>query len=1311
MTLGAHKIQTRKKGVFGSWRGKLIALGAMLLLALPISLVAIRHQASASPCECTLFGAPTGQAGFTDPPLEVGVKFKASVNGYINGVKFYKQSPMGGTHTGKLWDSGGNQLAQVTFTGESSSGWQSMSFSSPVAVTAGTLYVASITMADGHYVATSNYFTSDVTNGPLTAPSTTNAGGNGVFNSTPGSFPSTSFNAANYWVDVSFFATDPPTVQSITPTDVSTNVQPGASVTATFDESMDATTFNSSTFTVKDDSNNAVAGSYTYDATSKTATFVPTEGYSTSTHYTATLKGGSGTAVKNSASVALTSDYTWSFTTSASNSCPCSLENRNNPTGVGSFDDTGSSELGVKVKPSTNGYITALRFYKPIISTETSHTGHIWDSAGNNLATVTFSGESDYGWQEAKLSSPLAVRQNQLYVLSYGTTTATYVASQGAFTGANISNGYLTAYADGSTENTATGSGTHNGVFTTTAGSYPGTGSTGGNYYLVDAVFSTTSSPSNPLTMNVTQPTANSVGVSRSQAITATFNRTIDGSTVTNSTFKLFNASGVQVSGTAGYDSGKGAATFTPSSQLTAGQRYTAKLSGTVADANGVSLGSEQSWSFTVGSAVSTDPDYAPGGPVLVITNGSDVYSKYYTEILRTEGFNYFDSKELSTVSAATLANYKAVVLAQTTLTQTQADMFSDWVNAGGNLVAMRPDAKLASLLGLTSAGTTRANQYMLVDTSKAPGQGLVGETIQWKGTADNYSLNGASAISTFYSDASTSTANPAVTTRSVGSNGGTAVAFAYDLAKSVIALHQGNQAWAGQDRDGIGPVRANDLFFGAKTGDIQPDWVDLNKIHIPQADEQQRLLANILTESTKDKQPLPRFNYLPNGYTAAIVLAGDDHGLGNASGTEITMNNWLNDSPTNCSYMDWQCIRSSHYIYESSALTDARAAQYLTYGFEIGDHVGTTCNAWSSLSSLLTEYSTTLSTWRAKYPSVPNQVSHRYHCYVWSDWDSQIKVDVANSFRYDLNYVPYPSTWIGTRAPIMNGSGMNMRFTDTTGTMADVRQGMTNIDDQAAGETNGTINALLDDVLTNNYYGIYGTHYDMSNVFDKTLFASISSHHVPTITSAQALAWWDGRDSSTFSNFSGSNGQYNFTVATAEGAVGLQALLPTHDAGGTLNTLALAGSNISYTTQTIKGEEYAVFSAQPGNYVATYSDQGSGGGNSGGNTGGTSSTTGGQGGGTTATPRVAQTSQPQNTSVLDDQKPAETTPADNTPSQDQTPASNLPSTNNADTTVGQAAGFPWTFVWAGAGVLVVGFGLWFFLLWRRRHQDSSGTY
>lgn len=1319
MKLGTKEKQVRLRSllhVVRVVRGRLLALAALVLIAGVGSFVWFRNQASAA-CECNIFTTPTGQSLFQEgAALELGVKFTPSVNGTVTGVRFYKQGSMSGTHVGRLWNNGsGPQITSATFQSETASGWQSVTFGSPVSVTAGTTYVASVSMNDGRYIATGSYFTSSVTNGPLTAPSSASSGGNGVFNGSAGSYPNNTSNSTNYWIDVSFFATDPPVVSSVTPTANATNVEPGDTVKAVFDMSMDATTLTSSTFTVKDPSLNTVAGSYSYNDTTKTASFVATEGFSANTTYTVNLEGGTGTTVNNVAGIALAADYTWSFTTAATVQCPCTLKNQVAPVNAGTFDDLGSSELGVKIRPSTNGYITAIRFYKPIIATETSHTGNIWSSTGTKLATVTFSNESDYGWQEAKLSSPLRVNENQTYVVSYGTTEAIYMATANALTGQSFTDGYLTAYATGSSENAATGSGNGNSVFTPSAGGYPSSASGNGGYYWVDAVFSVTSNPSAPLSVGVTQPKSDAYGVQRSQVVSAKMNRSLNAATVTNSTFRVFDSGNAQVAGTATYNAAKGEATFTPTSQFNAGERYTAKIAASVADDNSVTLGTEYSWSFTVGTAVSTDPQAAPGGPILAITNSGSPTSSYYTEILRTEGLNYYDKKDITQIDASTLGNYKVAVLAEMTLSQSQVDVLTAWVNNGGNLIAMRPDTKLAGLLGLSSAGSTRVNQYLLVDTASGPGEGIVSESMQFKGTADNYSLNGATTLATFYSDASTSTSNPAVTTKSVGSKGGTAVAFTYDLAKSVIMMHQGNQAWVGQNRDNNSPARANDLFYGNMVGDVQPDWVDPDKFHIPQADEQQRLLANIITEAARDKQPMPRFWYLPGSHKAALLMAGDDHGLPNSYGTEMILNNFLNNSTTNCSVLDWECDRTSHYVYESASLTNARATQYVGYKFEVGDHVSTTCNTFASYAALSALYTADLNTWRAKYTTVPNQKTHRYHCYVWSDWDSQARVEAANNIRYDLNYVAFPGAWVGTKAPIMTGSAMNMRFTDTTGAMIDVRQGVTNLDDQSTNSTN--INALLDNAIgSTGYYGIYGTHYDMGNSFDKTLIASAQSRDVAMISSEQALTWLDARNSSTFSNFTGDAGQFTFTVAAAEGAVGLRAMLPVADAGGTLDTLTLAGNAVTYQTQTIKGEQYAVFNASPGAYTATYSDYdpnaNTGGGDTGGNTG-SGSSGGASSGSSSSSNRGATTTdaaaEQSEENALPDEVSGEEQSNSGGPTQGGWNTDDSGDSDSTGTGSGDTGFIPW--VIGGIAVIVAFIGGWWFLVWRRRHTDSSAQY
>ena len=175
---------------------------------------------------------------------------------------------------------------------------------------------------------------------------------------------------------------------------------------------------------------------------------------------------------------------------------------------------------------------------------------------------------------------------------------------------------------------------------------------------------------------------------------------------------------------------------------------------------------------------------------------------------------------------------------------------------------------------------------------------------------------------------------------RSVGSNGGHAAAFTYDLARSIVYTRQGNPAWSGDERDsGVGGsqlIRSDDLFFGAKAGDVQPDWVDLNKVAIPQADEQQHLLANLIEQMNLEKKPLPRFWFLPRDLKAAVVMTGDDHANG---GTVGRFQQYESDSPPGCSVADWQCVRGTSYIYPNTPISDAQVADFQSQGFEIALH------------------------------------------------------------------------------------------------------------------------------------------------------------------------------------------------------------------------------------------------------------------------------------------------------------------------------------------------------------------------------------
>ena len=234
-----------------------------------------------------------------------------------------------------------------------------------------------------------------------------------------------------------------------------------------------------------------------------------------------------------------------------------------------------------------------------------------------------------------------------------------------------------------------------------------------------------------------------------------------------------------------------GAITGTPSAAGTF--NFTARVS----DASSPVQTATGSLSLTIAAASSA--------PILLLTNAANPFSQYFTEILLAEGLNEFTTKDISSISSATLAPYDVVLLGQTALTAAQVTTLSNWVYSGGNLIAMRPDKQLAGLLGLADCRHHLTKGYLLVNTASGPGVGIVGQPIQFHGTADRYNLGSASSLATLYSNAQTGTLNPAVTLCSVGPNGGEAAAFTFDLARSVVYTRQGNPAWSGEDATGDG--------------------------------------------------------------------------------------------------------------------------------------------------------------------------------------------------------------------------------------------------------------------------------------------------------------------------------------------------------------------------------------------------------------------------------------------------------------------------------------------------------------------------
>jgi methionine-rich copper-binding protein CopC len=104
-----------------------------------------------------------------------------------------------------------------------------------------------------------------------------------------------------------------PTIIASNPSDLAVNVAINQQITVTFSEDMDGQTINDASFIVKDPSETIVIGAVSYNETSRTAVFAANSDFTHNTLYQASITAD----VKNAAGIALTSGFSWSFTTSA----------------------------------------------------------------------------------------------------------------------------------------------------------------------------------------------------------------------------------------------------------------------------------------------------------------------------------------------------------------------------------------------------------------------------------------------------------------------------------------------------------------------------------------------------------------------------------------------------------------------------------------------------------------------------------------------------------------------------------------------------------------------------------------------------------------------------------------------------------------------------------------------------------------------------------------------------------------------------------------------------------------------------------
>ena len=580
----------------------------------------------------------------------------------------------------------------------------------------------------------------------------------------------------------------------------------------------------------------------------------------------------------------------------------------------------------------------------------------------------------------------------------------------------------------------------------------------------------------------------------------------------------------------------------------------------------------------------------AARAPILVLETAAE-FGAYTEEILRAEGFNEFqvESPSASELTATYLKQFDVVILAETTLSPVQKEVFSNYVRDGGNLVAFRPDKQLAPLFGISATSAKIADGYIQIAQDDNIGKGLPADTLQFHGDADEYDLNGASVIAMLYSDANRSTGKPAVVSYEFGK--GHAIAFAYNLPKSIVLARQGNYRYAGLEKDGIEGIRAADLFADG--------WVNPLKNTVNQADEQMRLLSHAIERTNSVKKPLPRLWYFPGVNKSLILLTGDGE-----DSPEKDFDAQLADIKS-------KGARMTLYL-KGTYVPASKVKRWLAEGFEISAHVDDTQEATHPTYDGMNEkVKSAVHDFRAAYGIDLRTV--RNHWIVWcgrdadgeQDFTAQAAIEAKNGIRLDCNLYLYDhkSTQGHFLGQIGNftGSGLPMKFINAHGELLDIYESITQLPDEQWDHGNlfSNFKILLDRSLDREGYTFINVnlHTDRWNNWSRPEGLKIidyaNSRAVPIWTAERTLTFLQTRNAAEFSDIAWFNDRLSFQLSVSSHDEGLTCMAPKIFCGKAITDVSRNGIAQSYTLQSIKGSDYALIATASGNnhFVVTYSD------------------------------------------------------------------------------------------------------------------------
>lgn len=623
-------------------------------------------------------------------------------------------------------------------------------------------------------------------------------------------------------------------------------------------------------------------------------------------------------------------------------------------------------------------------------------------------------------------------------------------------------------------------------------------------------------------------------------------------------------------------------------------------------------------WMMNRGEDLPSLDPYAPepwqvtgaDGPVLLLINedADHPFGRFLAEILWAEGLNGFSAARLPDANAGLLGQYACVLLSAGKVSEAQTVLLAQYASGGGNLVVFQPEDGLAESLGL-GAGLGEAADCRARTNPRHPlARGIVTGPLSLHVPCRWFAGEDAETV-VWMEPAGEAEAEPrpVVVVRPCGA--GMVAAWGYDLAHNLVLTRQGNPANAGIV-DEYRIFRPIELFEG---------WIDFDQMAYPQADEQQRLLANLLTWMCRERTPLPRLWYFPGGQRCLLLATSDSHRNTGAALDRITgivekyqgrlTINYTPPLPSELGVLKNQVLNlgvDAGLVREAYFPTPQHISRLRAAGHEItlhtyigDDYIGSWREYWRAFS-------------RMGYGPVSSTT--RTHDLTWLGWAEAARLQAGYGIRMNTDYYHFgnllrrePGVWGYGH---FTGSGLPMRFADVDGRILNIYQQVTQLSDDHFFElpwtssenmgvergveiTREMIQASLDGNYAAIAFNFHSDPFDMAEQWQNPArallegsLAAARENGVFIWTVEHWLEFTQARQQARFENLGWQDNALAFDLTAGETSVAdLSVLLPLDQAGKALQLVRVDGQDAAYEIWQVGGVGYGRVSLAAGSH------------------------------------------------------------------------------------------------------------------------------